>query len=138
MLTLRCLNIGTATVRIVGKNLKADNVRIDLGKDMNLGDLPEPNQVSDDELVVDVSSLAMGVHQVRVVHALSIGTPELAHTGPESNAAVFVIAPKFKHTPIRPRLIVTADKKLTIKVEQGIKKDQKVEVILGAPKTQYQ
>jgi Pvc16 N-terminal domain len=127
------LEHGTTTVRIVGKNLKADDVRIDLGKDMNVGDLPEPNEVADDELVVDVSSLAIGVHQVRVVHALSIGTPESLHKGPESNAAVFAIAPKFKHTPDPTKAaVVTADKKLTLKVEQGIKKDQKVEVILGA------
>ena len=128
------LEYGMATVRIVGKNLKADDVRIDLGKDIDVGDLPEPNQVADDELVVDVSSLDIGVHQIRVVHALSIGTPESLHKGPESNAAVFAIAPKFTHT-IDPSnaAVVTADK-LTLKVEQGIKKGQKVEVILGAQK----
>jgi len=126
------LEYGTATARIVGKNLKADDVRIDLGKDLDVGDLPEPNQVIDDELVVDVSSLDIGVHQVRVVHALSIGTPESLHKGPESNAAVFAIAPKFKHTPDPSKAAVVTADNLTLKVEKGIKKGQKVEVILGA------
>jgi hypothetical protein len=157
------LEYGTAatmtTVTIVGKNLKADDVRIDFGKDKDVGGLAKPNQVADDELVVDVSSLDIGVHQVRVVHALSIGTPESLHKGPESNAAVFAIAPKFTHS--RDAAVFRADKltpkvekgikkkgkltpnvdqgikkkgKLTLKVEKGIKKDQKVEVILGAQK----
>jgi hypothetical protein len=126
------LEYGTTTVRIVGKNLKADEIRIDLGKDVDVGDLPEPNQVADDELVVDVSSLDIGVHQVRVVHALSIGTPASLHKGPESNAAVFAIAPKFKHTPDPSKAAVVTADNLTLKVEKGIKKGQKVEVILGA------
>ncbi len=128
------LEYDTATVTIVGKNLNADHVRIDFGEGKDVSDLLEPDQVADDELVVNVSSLDIGVHQVRVVQALYLGTPASLHKGLESNAAVFAIAPKFTHTLDPADAVVFSAGKLTLKVEQGIKKDQKVEVILGTQK----
>ncbi|HEX7032021.1 MAG TPA: DUF4255 domain-containing protein [Nitrososphaera sp.] len=129
---------GTSTVvSIVGKNLKGDDVRIDFGEGKKVEDMPEPDSVADGELVVDVSALGVGVHQVRVVHALSIGTPEIPHKGPESNAALFAIAPRFKHTadPADAATFDSTTRKLTLKVEPGIKANQKrVEVILGTQK----
>jgi Pvc16 N-terminal domain len=134
---LQVIEHGTSTVSIVGRNLKADDVRIDFGEGKAVDDMPEPESVADDELVVDVSTLDIGVHQVRVVHALSIGTPEILHKGPESNAALFAIAPRFEHTadPADAAAFDSTTRKLTLKVEQGIKANQKkVEVIVGTQK----
>jgi hypothetical protein len=128
---------GILTVSIFGRNLKADDVRIDFGEGQALDDMPEPESVKDDKLVVDISTLDIGVHQVRVVHALSIGTPETLHKGPESNAALFAIAPRFEHTadPIDAAVFDSSTRKLTLKVEQGIKANQnRVEVIVGTQK----
>jgi hypothetical protein len=128
---------GASTVSIVGRNLKADDVRVDFGEGKAVDDMPEPESVADDELVVDVSTLDIGVHQVRVVHALSIGTPETLHKGPESNAALFAIAPRFEHTadPADAAAFHSTTRKLTLKVEPGIKANQKkLEVIVGNQK----
>lgn len=130
------IEYGTQTVTIVGKNLKADYVRVDFGEDKEIGDMDEPDSVADDELEVDVSSLDIGVHQVRVIHPLSIGTPETLHKGPGSNSALFAIAPKFEHTadPADAAQFTPATRKLTLRVEPGIAAGQKAEVILGTQK----
>lgn len=129
---------GAQTVKIAGKHLKADNIRVDFGEGKEIGDMdePMPNSVADEEMEVDVSSLKMGVHQIRVVHSLSIGTPEVLHKGPQSNIALFAIVPKFAHTvnPSEAAIFDSATRKLTLKVEPGIKTGQKVEVILGTQK----
>jgi hypothetical protein len=127
---------GTQTVTLVGKNLRADHVRVDFGEGKEIDDMDEPDSVADDELQVDVSSLDIGVHQVRVKHPLSIGTPETLHKGPGSNTALFAIAPKFEHTasPAYAAKFDSATRKLTLKVEPGITTGQKVEVILGTQK----
>jgi Pvc16 N-terminal domain len=128
------LEYGTAAMTILGKNLKADNVRIDFGEGKDIMDLLEPERVVDDQLEVNVSSLDIGVHQAQVVHPLYLGTPASLHRGLESNTTVFAIAPKFTHTPNPADAVIFNVDKLTIKVEQGIKQDQKVEVILGTQK----
>jgi hypothetical protein len=130
------IEYGTQTVTIVGRNLKADYVRIDFGEGKEIDDMDEPDSVADDELEVDVSSLDIGVHQVRVIHPLFIGTPEMLHKGPGSNAVLFAIAPKFEHTanPSDAATFDSVSRKLTLKVEPGIKAGQKVEVILGTLK----
>lgn len=122
------------TVRILGKNLAADSVRIDFGEGKKVLDMPEAVSVSDEELVADISSLQIGVHQVRAIHPLLIGTPEFLHKGPESDTAFFAITPAFTHTPNPVDAAVVSGGKLTLKVDAGIKVGQKVQVILGTQK----
>jgi hypothetical protein len=128
---------GTLVVSIIGKNLKADDVRIDFGEGKEIDDMPNPESVADGKLVVDVSALRIGVHHVRVIHPLSIGTPAKPHKGPASNSALFAIAPKFEHTanPADAAIFDSTTRKLTLRVEPGIRANQrKVEVIIGSQK----
>jgi hypothetical protein len=125
---------GIQTVTVIGKNLKADDVRLDFGEGKEVSDMSKPDSVADQEIVINVSSLGIGVRQVRVVHALLIGTPQKAHMGPMSNTALFAIAPRFQHTadPGDAATFDSVTRKLTLVVEPGIKASQKkVEVILG-------
>lgn len=131
------IEYGTPTVTLVGRNLEADNVRVDFAEGKKVEEMPEPDSVTDDKAMVNVSTLGIGVHQVRVVHALSLGTPEAPHKGPGSNAALFAIAPKFQHMadPTDAAVFDLLTRRLTLKVEPGIKANQKkVEVILGTKK----
>jgi hypothetical protein len=131
------IEYGAITVTIIGRNLKAEgDVRIDFGEGKEIENMPKPDDdaVSDKKLIVRVSSLGIGIHQVRVVHPLLIGTPETLHRGHESNVAFFAIAPKFEHTVDPAEAAVISAGRLTLQVERGIKAGQKVEVILGTQK----
>jgi hypothetical protein len=132
------VEFGTQVIKIVGHNLKAENIRLDFGegKDLDNMDIPVEKSVTDKEMKVNVSSLKIGVHQISVIHSLSIGTPESLHKGPQSNVALFAIVPKFIHTAIPSEAVNfdPATRKLVLKVEQGIKIGQKVDVILGTQK----
>lgn len=123
---------GGTEIKIVGRNLKADIVKIDFGEGLDVEDMPEPTSLSVSELAVAIpDTVAPGIKQVRVLHPLSIGTPETLHKGLESNKALFAIVPVI--TAVSPPT-VAGGAKLTIKFEPEINREQNVEVIISTYK----
>ena len=118
---------GWQEIRIIGKNLKADDVRIDFGDAaQHLDTFPKPNTVTDNEITVAVSNnLSAGIKQIRVVHPLNIGEPPQLHKGADSNFALFALTPKI----MGPLSI--AGNTLTVPFEPAVKTNQKVEIIIG-------
>jgi len=109
---------GGTEIRIVGRNLEADIVKIDFGEGLDVEDMPEPTSVSVGELTVALpDTVAPGIKQVRVLHPLSIGTPETMHKGLDSNKALFAIVPVI--TAVSPPS-VAGGTQLTIKFEPQI------------------
>ena len=73
---------GGTEIKIVGRNLNADIVKIDFGEDLDAVNMPEPTSVSAGELTVAIpDTVAPGIKQVSVLHPLSIGTPETLAQG---------------------------------------------------------
>jgi hypothetical protein len=125
---------GGTEIKIVGRNLNADIVRIDFGEDLDAVNMPEPSSVSAGELTVAIPDTvaALGIKQVRVLHPLSIGTPEALHKGLESNKALFAIVPVIM--AVSPSS-VSVGSTLTVKFEPPINlKEQNVKVIISTYK----
>jgi hypothetical protein len=124
---------GGTEIKIVGRNLKSGTVKIDFGEGLDTEDMPEPTSVSAGELAVAIpDTVAPGIKQVRVLHPLSIGTPETLHKGLESNKALFAIVPVI--TAVSPAS-VAGGAKLTIKFEPPINLEkQDVKVIISSYK----
>jgi Pvc16 N-terminal domain len=123
---------GGTEIKIVGRNLKADMIKIDFGEGLEADDMPEPTYVSADELVVAISdSIAPGIKQVRVLHPLSIGTPETPHRGLDSNVALFAIVPII--TDVSPASVARGSK-LSVKFEPAVNREQDVKVIISTYK----
>jgi hypothetical protein len=109
---------GGTRIKIVGRNLKADVIKIDFGDQLDAEEMPEPASASAGELEVAIpDTVAPGIKQVRVLQPLSIGTPETLHKGLESNKALFALVPVI--TAISPSS-VAGGAKLTIKFEPPI------------------
>ena len=123
---------GGTEIKVVGRNLKADTVKIDLGEGLDVEGMPEPTSVSAGELAVAIpDTVAPGIKQVRVLHPLSIGTPETLHKGLESNKALFAIVPVI--TAVSPASVARGAK-LTIKFEPPINLEQDVKAIISTYK----
>jgi hypothetical protein len=129
---------GGMEIKIVGRNLKADVVKIDFGEGLEPDDMPDPippapnKEISPDEIAVAIpDTVAPGIKQVRVVHPLSIGTPETLHKGPESNVGLFAVVPVITDIPVTS---VARGAKLTVKFEPAINRDQQTQVIISTNK----
>lgn len=117
------------TMTINGKSLKADKVMIDFGEGLELKDMPSPTSSSDEKLIIDIPiTFAAGIRQVKVIHPLSMGTPNTLHRGSQSNIALFAVTPKISSA--LPTSLASGGK-LTIKVEPKIQEQQEVRVIFG-------
>ena len=79
------------TVSIQGYNLKGEVVEVKFGENP-----PLPlAEVTDKQIIVSLPDyLKAGVQSVQVIHKINMGTPELPHNGPVSNAGVFMLSPK--------------------------------------------
>jgi hypothetical protein len=124
---------GGTEIKIVGRNLKADIVKIDFGEKLDAEEMPEPTSAAAGELKVAIpDSVTTGIKQVRVLHPLSIGTPETLHKGMESNKALFAIVPVI--TAVSPSSVAVGAE-LTIILEPQINLDkQDVKVIISTYK----
>jgi len=124
---------GWDEITIKGTNLKAEDVRIDLGEDLELDVMPKPaGSVSKDSITVNIpNTTPSGMKQVRVIHPLSIGTPGKLHRVLESNIALFALAPNIKSTS--PQSLI-AGSKLTVQFEPALSGTQKVKVVVGTHK----
>ncbi len=123
---------GQLKIRINGRNLRADAIKVDFGEGLEVEDMPEPLSVSAKELSVTIpDTIAPGIKQVRVLHPLSIGTPEKLHNGLESNLALFGVVPVI--TDVNPSPI-KAKQKLTVKFEPAISENQHISVIISTYK----
>ena len=121
---------GGAQITIVGKNLAADVVKINLGDGLDLDDMAEPSSsIAGERMTVEIpDTVKPGTKQVRVLHPLLLGNPATMHTGIESNIALFAIAPVITDVTPSP---VARESKLTVKFEPRITPDQKVKVIIS-------
>jgi hypothetical protein len=119
-------------VTIKGTNLRAVDVRIDLGEDLELDILPKPVSVANDKITIKLSStIPAGLKQVRIIHPLLIGTPKKIHKGLESNIALFALVPSI--ISINP-LSLVALSNLIVHFEPALSGDQQVKVIVGTYK----
>jgi hypothetical protein len=120
---------GGATLKIVGRSLKADQIRIDFGTGADLAAMPEPDSARPGELQVTVpDDMAPGIKQVRVLHPLMLGEPEEPHRGLESNTALFAVVPVI--TEVGPSPVARGDK-LTVKFRPAVARGQDIKVILS-------
>jgi len=120
-------------ITIHGRSLKADEIKIDFGQKLELKDMvaPEPN-ATDEKLIVNIpSSFTAGIKQIKVIHPVSIGTPNTLHKGQESNVVLFAVVPEILN--IQPQSL-TAGEKLTVTFNPKITKEQEVRVIIGTYK----
>lgn len=123
---------GGTKIKIIGRNLKADNIKIDFGEGLDPENLPEPTLVSAGALEVKIpDTFVPGIKQVRVLHPLLIGTPETLHWGLESNTALFAIVPVI--TSVSPAAVAEGGK-LTIKFQPPINLNQDVKVVISTYK----
>lgn len=134
-------------ITIVGKNLNADDVRLDFGEGLEIGAMAKPDSVTNNEIIFRMpAGTPAGINQVRVVHPLSMGSPAKLHKGLESNAVLFALVPKIislspapaapPPPPAPPASLasspsLTAGNKLTINFEPALSADQEVKVIMG-------
>jgi hypothetical protein len=119
---------GGAEIKLMGKNLEAETVKIDFGEGLDLDKMPQPIVASANELVVKVpETLSAGVKQVRVLHPLSIGSPQMLHRGGESNTALFAIVPVI--TEISPTSLAVGNK-LTVEFKPLMSSSENVQVII--------
>jgi len=119
-------------MEVHGNSLKSDEIKIDLGQDLKLEDMPSPESSTDEKLVVKLpATLAIGVRQIKVIHPMLLGTPKTLHKGYESNASLFAVVPKI--LDLQPASIHVGAK-LTIKFKPEITKDQEVRAIIGTYK----
>ncbi|AIF82580.1 Protein of unknown function (DUF4255) [Candidatus Nitrososphaera evergladensis SR1] len=140
-------------VDIIGQNLRADDVRLDYGRGVTKQEEETLNREKLEDLRFDrmekldldlvrgeritlqipnpsqspIFSTA-GVKKLKVVHPLNLGTPRKPHRGPESNTAVFAVAPKITVA----KLDAPNNQRLVVEFEPPAKKEQKVTVILGS------
>lgn len=84
------------TLSIQGYNLKGEVVEVKFADN-----LPEkPKGITDKEIIAKIpSNLKAGVQSVQVIHKINMGTPEMPHTGPVSNAGIFILSPKITPPP---------------------------------------
>jgi hypothetical protein len=120
-------------IKISGRNLSAGNVKILFSKDN--GQLlyePETANVSDNQILVNIPfELNAGINQVQIVHPLIVGQPLVEHGNWNiSNVGVFVLVPRITN----PSSKITKSKgdPLTLTIEPGVTKKQKVQIILGS------
>lgn len=112
---------------IHGKSLKTDEIKIDFGQGLEVKDMITPKFSTDERLIVNIPhTFAAGIKQVKVIHPISIGTPNTLHKGPESNVVLFAVVPKI--LDIQPSLIT---RKLTVTFNPKITREQEVRVIIG-------
>lgn len=131
--------LGGMKIKIVGRNLRADIVKIDFGEEgLEPEDMPDPippalgEEISPNELAIDIpDTVGPGIRQVRVMHPLSIGTPETLHKGLESNVGLFAVVPVITDIPTTS---VARGAKLTVKFEPAITREQYAEVIISTYK----
>ena len=118
---------GWQEIRVIGKNLKADDVRIDFGDpDQQLGTMPKPNTVTDNQIIFTVpNNMTAGIKQMRVLHPIDIGEPPQLHKGADSNIVLFALTPKIKDSPS------IAGNALTVRFEPAVGANQKVETMIG-------
>lgn len=75
---------------IKGTQLKGDDTMVLLN-----GDLYAPQTVTNTQITFPIPpSVQAGVQALQIVQKLKMGTPEVSHTGPESNVATFVLRPQ--------------------------------------------
>ncbi|MCL4436308.1 MAG: DUF4255 domain-containing protein [Thaumarchaeota archaeon] len=115
-------------IAINGKDLKADDVRLDFGEGVDVDSMPTPKSVSNEKLVAEIpASSTVGIKQVTVIHPLSIGIPETPHKGPISNTALFAVVPTIKSVTAA----VKKGEDLAIEFEPEVEPDQGISVIIG-------
>lgn len=114
-------------IRIIGKNLKADDVRIDFGDPaQQLDTLPKPNTLTDNEIKYTVpNNVPAGIKQIRVLHPINMGEPPQLHKGADSNMVLFALTPK-----IMDPVSITGNT-LTVRFEPSVGANQKAEIIVG-------
>jgi Pvc16 N-terminal domain len=116
-------------ISLIGQNLKAEDVRIDFGEGLPLEDLPRPNSMTDNKIVVEIPNrFTLGTKQVRVIHPLSMGSPGSPHKGYVSNMTTFMISPSI--TNVDPKT-VKQGQQLTLNFEPAVTYKQKVNVLIG-------
>jgi hypothetical protein len=115
-----------------GYNLKGDVVLVDIG---GIEVSPETEDISDDQIIVALpGQLQAGIHGVRVIHQVMMGSPEEPHRGLESKVEAFVLSPRIDTINVtnvegsggEPR---SADIELTI--HPAITENQRVELLLN-------
>jgi hypothetical protein len=122
-----------AKITIIGQNLQADN-DIDILFD-NLPppsiDLPEPDIVTDERIVIEVPvKLKVGIKKMQIIHKLRDDLTSLQKRNVvirKSNEIPFVLTPKIINLPSS----VPQKSTLTIGVEGGVSRNQKVEFLIG-------
>jgi hypothetical protein len=94
-------------IAILGKRLLGDTTEVRFG---DVTATPLPADISDNEIRLTLpAGLRAGVQGVQIVQHRSIGTPEVAHRGEESNVAPFVLHPLIRrHADNTPDITFTA------------------------------
>ncbi len=85
--------LSTYTLHIIGRGLRGENTQVRIGEDLVVAPAP----VRDDLIKLPLASvphLRVGVRTAQVVQSIDFGTPNEPHSGFESNAAAFMLAPR--------------------------------------------
>jgi hypothetical protein len=116
------------TLVVQGQNLRGGHTVVRF-----LGGEATPVRVGDTRIEVALpATLPAGLQRAQVVHELDLGTPGDPHAGPESNAAPFVLAPRFAvpATP-PPHFTVARGGTLTLDFTPPVGRAQKVALLVG-------
>ena len=114
------------TLMIRGRNLNADNTKLDFG----VLPLADPTKIGGQTIEVKLpDSLFAGVNTVRVVQPINFGTTKEPHDGGfESNVVPFMFAPQI--TAFQPNP-VQRGKELTLTVDLSVGVAQRASLLLG-------
>lgn len=121
---------------ITGFNLKADNLLVNIdGIDYSL----VTSDIGDNQVIFQLpSGLQAGIHGLQLTSQLSMGTPNVLHSGFQSNVSAFVLCPTIDPTPAK--ILVTnvigtgtsprsAD--IGISIKPALEVDQRVLLLLN-------
>ncbi len=112
-------------ISISGRNLRAKGVKVNFeGTEV----APNPADISDEKITVEIPKIGAGIKQVQVIHPLMLGSPEKEHAGYESNTAAFVLSPRIISSPsgkLKP------GEDLSVSFEPAATPRQKMAVLVG-------
>jgi hypothetical protein len=85
---------------------------------------PQPEDVSDKRIRIQLPPLSAGVHGAQVLHKVMMGTPATFHRGVESNVAAFVMHPVIESQSVSSGVV-------SIKLLPGVGKKQRIMLLLN-------
>lgn len=120
---------------VKGTNLLNEIVEINIDGEMLNADAINQTVTNTEISFTLPDQLSSGMHELKVVHPVLMGSPPLHHNGVSSKSSLFIIAPAIQGNPSFSNSIVSADGTISgtihININPKVQPDQKVQIILN-------